>query len=381
MKKRILSVLCAAMVLVLSACGGGTGNTGSSTAASGSTPAAPSSFGGGGEYNFSMACTYAAVNNHGLLAQAWCDEITARTDGRVTFDFYAGASLVADNASYDAVKNGIADIAMFSTASTPGVFPAMSLMEVPQGYASGWVGTKVANDFIADHDLAELADVHPLYIHTTSPLVILGNKPINSVNDIKGMIIRTGSDLATKTVTALGGQSYSCQITELYEALTKNMCDAAISGSDTLAGFNLAEAVKYVFPDPSYGKIGVILTAMNKSKWDALPDDIKTVFTEVSAEFADKQGMCWSYEDAVALSDFEENYDGEVVTFDDATKSALKELLEPVNEEFSANTGLSAEDIASYTEYFAGKIESYNAAMPSRDEAVTWGETELAAYK
>lgn len=370
--KRTLSLILAVLMTacLLAGCGSKSESSGTQTPASSDKT-----------YTFSMACTYAAVNNHGILAQEWCNEITKRTDGKAKFDFYPGASLVADNASYDAVKNGIADIAMFSTASTPGVFPALSLMEVPQGYASGWVGTKVANDFIKDYQLPELSDVHALYIHTTSPLVILGNKPVSSVSDFKGMIIRSGSDLATKTATALGGQAYSCSITELYEALTKNMCDAAISGSDTLAGFNLCEAVKYVFPDPSYGKIGVLLTAMNQKKWNELPADIQAVFTEVSAEFAEKQGMCWSYEDATALDDFVTNHDGEVVYFDAATQSALKDLLEPVNAEFSANTGLSQSDIETYSAYFADKIASYNASRPSQEEAIAWGNTELAALK
>lgn len=328
-------------------------------------------------YKFTVSNFYAAVNNHGLLGKAWCDEITARTDGLVTFDYYPGASLVADNSSYDSIKNGIVDIAMFSTASTPGVFPAMSMLEAPQGYENGWVGTMVANEFLDEFSPAEFSGVKPLYIHTVSPLVILGNKPVNKVSDFEGMIIRSGSELATNTANALKGQAYSCQITELYEALTKGMCDAAISGVDTLTGFNLGEVVKYVYRDPSYGKIAVVATCMNETKWNSLPEDIQKIFEEVSDDFAQKQGYCWIYEDEVALKKFESEQNGQVVRFDEAIQAELQAVLQPVNDAFIANSGLNANITDSYRTFLTERIAYYNANQPKISEVMSWGESYL----
>lgn len=368
-----------AMLLAASALAGCSGSSGASAGGEAKTEEAGKN--AASEYKFTVSNFYAAVNNHGLLGEAWCNEITERTDGKVTFEYYPGASLVADNGSYDAIKNGIVDIAMFSTASTPGVFPAMSLLELPQGYENGWVGTKVANDFVKEFELAEFSDVEPLYIHTVSPLVILSNKEVKTVNDFNGMIIRSGSELATKTTTALKGQAYSCQITELYEALTKGMCDAAISGTDTLTGFNLAEVVKYVYPDASYGKVAAVATCMNKKKWEALPDDIKQVFEEVSAEYADQQGRCWMYEDAVGLSKFETENGGQVITFDEDMHSQLTEMLEPVNEEFIAGLNLDAAKVEEYKAFLTEKIAYYNDNIPAEDEILAWGEETLTALQ
>lgn len=376
MKSKKMLAMCLALVMTLGAlvgCGGG-----SAPAASAGKPAASAPASADAQYKFTVSNFYAAVNNHGLLAKAWCDEITARTDGRVTFDYYPGASLVADGSSYDAVKNGIVDIAMFSTASTPGVFPAMAMLEVPQGYQNGWVGTMVANEFLDEFSPAEFNGIKPLYIHTVSPLVILGNKEVKNVADFEGMIIRSGSELATNTANALKGQAYSCQITELYEALTKGMCDAAISGVDTLTGFNLGEAVKYVYRDGSYGKVGVVATCMNQSKWDSLPADIQQIFEEVSDEFAELQGRCWIYEDEVALTKFEGEQGGTVVTFDEATQAELKAMLQPVNDEFVAKNNLDAADIEAYKAFLDERIAHYNANQPDTAEIKSWGESYLA---
>lgn len=332
--------------------------------------------GEGTTYNFTVANFYAAVNNHGLLTQAWCDAITERTGGRVTFDYYPGASLVSAANSYDSVKNGIVDIAMTATANTPGVFPAMSYLEMPLGYKDGWVGTHVSNDFINHFDLPEFSGIKVLYTHTVSPLIIHSNWKIEKASDFQGMIIRTGSEFATAQAKALGGQAYSCQITELYEALTKKMCDGAISGKDALDGFNLNEVVKYALDDPAWGKLGVVAMFMNEGKWNSLPEDIQQVFTEVNEEFAEYQAKTWKYEDMVAYQNFEAK-GGEVINFPEGVHKDLVAKLEPANQEYIASLGLSDSDIAAYTDYIAERIEYWNSQAPSDDEITTWANDYL----
>lgn len=327
-------------------------------------------------YKFTVANFYAAVNNHGLLTQAWCDEITERTGGRVTFEYYPGASLVSAANSFDSVKNGIVDIAMTATANTPGVFPVMSYLEMPLGYKDGWVGTHVCNDFINNFDLPEFNGIKVLYTHTVSPLVIHSNWKIESADDFKGMIIRTGSEFATAQAQALGGQAYSCQITELYEALTKKMCDGAISGKDALDGFNLNEVVNYVLDDPAWGKLGVVAMFMNESKWNSLPEDVQQIFNEVNEEFAEYQARTWEYEDIVAYQNFKAN-GGEVIKFSDDVHQALVAKLEPANQEYIASLGISDADLETYTNYINERIEYWNDKTPTEEEITTWANDYL----
>lgn len=359
-----------AMVLTLSACSGSAGeskeaqNPGGQAADPGQT------------YHFTVSNFYSTVNNHSLLTQAWCDEITERTDGRVTFEYYPGASLVSAAASYDSVVNGIVDIAMTATANNPGVFPVMSLLELPQGYPDGWVGTQVCNDFVNHFTLDEFSSVKLLYTHTVSPLVIMGNVKIEKADDFKGAIVRTGSELATATVAALGAQSYSCQITELYEALTKNIVDAAISGKDILDGFSINEVCDYVIDDPSYGKIGVVAMFMNQQKWESLPEDIQSIFGEVSAEYAEAQGKCWKYEDLTAYDNFQDK-GGTVIKLSPEVSADLTEKLSPVNQEYIQSLGLPGEKVEEYEKFIAERIQHWSAQSPSEEEIMEWGSGYL----
>lgn len=369
-------VAACAMLSVFSLTGCGKASEPASQESGQKSAAEAASEGEKGEYTFTVSNFYSTVNNHSLLTQAWCDEITERSNGRVTFEYYPGASLVSAANSYDSVVNGIVDIAMTATANNPGVFPVMSFLELPQGYPDGWVGTQVCNDFVAKFELDEFSSVKLLYTHTVSPLVIMGNVPIEKADDFKGTIIRTGSELATATVAALGAQSYSCQITELYEALTKNIVDAAISGKDILDGFSINEVCDYVIDDPSYGKIGVVATFMNQQKWDSLPEDLQQIFTEVSAEFAEQQGKCWKYEDLTAYENFEKK-GGRVLTLSPEVSAELADRLAPVNQDYIAGLNLPEEKVKEYQAYITERIEYWKGQTPSDSEILEWGSTYL----
>ena len=369
--KRIAALLTAVILLAvgMAGCSGAGGN-----------PAAPADQGqnSGETYTFTCANFYATVNNNSLLVEDWINEIATRSNGRIQFEYYPGGSLVSAANSYDSVVNGVVDIAMTATANTPGLFQAMSYLELPQGYPDGYVGTMVANDFVNQFELDEFSSVKLLYTHTVSPLVILGNKEIRSLGDVKGTIIRTGSDLATDTVQALGGQSYSCQITELYEALVKGIVDGAISGKDTLEGFGLSEVCKYVIDDPSYGKLGAVVMIMNPAKWSALPEDLQQIMTEVSVEFAEKHAKGWKYDDIVAYNQFEAK-GGEIIKLAPEASAEFTEKLQPVNQAYIDGLDkLTDEQVAEYSGYIQERIAYWSAQEPSEEEITSWYDEYLA---
>ena len=332
------------------------------------------------EYRFIVSNFYATVNHHSLLTEAWCDEITEKTGGRVVFEYYPSSSLVSANNSYDSVVNEIVDIAMTATANTPGIFPAMSYLELPLGYPDGWVGSKVCNDFIEEFQPEELSKVKVLYTHTVSPMVIMGNRNYQTIQDFSGAIIRGGSEQAISMISALGAQSYSCQITELYEALTKNIVDSVLSGKDILDGYSIGEVVDYVTEDPSFGRVGVIAMMMNRERWEALPPDIQEVFTEVSEKYAELQGRCWKYEDLVAYRNFEAN-GGQVISLPEAESALVAEKLNPVFENYAESLGFTKEQIDMYRSFIDERIEYWSGHCPSDEEILEWGDTYLTELK
>ncbi len=152
--------------------------------------------------------------------------------------------------------------------------------------------------------------------------------------------------------------------------------DAAISGKDILDGFSINEVCDYVIDDPSYGKIGVVATFMNKQKWESLPEDIQKIFTEVSAGFAEAQGKCWKYEDLTAYDNFESK-GGTVIKLDPEVSAELSEKLAPVNMEYIKSLQLPEKDVEEYQKFIADRIQYWSGQVPSDGEVMEWGTTYL----
>lgn len=61
------------------------------------------------------------------------NEIEKRTNGRVKFKWFLGASLVPQFKAYDGLKSGICDWAYFITALNPNEFPVTNSINLPFG--------------------------------------------------------------------------------------------------------------------------------------------------------------------------------------------------------------------------------------------------------
>ncbi len=314
---------------------------------------------------------------HSILAEEWAKEIESRTNGQVRITYYPGSALLAKDQIYDGVVQGIADIGMSCLIYTAGRFPASELVDLPHAYPNGWVATKVANDFYQKFTPAEFDDAHILYFHAHGPGVIFtAEKPVRKMEDLKGLLIRaTGAGV--KIMEALGATGHGAGQPEAYELLAKGIVDGTFAPREVLKGWKQAEVVKYVTNCYGVGNTTDMYVAMNKDKWNSLPDSIKRVFTEVSSEWIEKHGMVWDYYDKVAIEYFL-SFEGrevielppeEMARWIEATKVVITNYLE----ELSA-MGLPATD---YQKYLEERVDYWSQRAPTPEESVSWVKANL----
>ncbi len=314
---------------------------------------------------------------HSVLADQFCEEIEARTDGWVKITYYPGGGLAPAPETYDAVVEGICDIGMSCLAYTMGRFPACELVDLPHGYPNGWVATKVANDFYKEFKPAELEDTHPLYFHAHGPGVIFTTeKPVRKLEDMKGLVLRSTGNGA-KIAEALGATGYAASQGEAYELMSKGVIDGSVTPPEVLKGWKQAEVVKYVTLCTDVGYTTDMFVVMNKDKWNALPDQYKKIFTEVSEEWAKKHGMVWDYYDKVA-KDFFLTFEGrewiELSPEEMARWVDAAEVVKDAYMEEKAAMGLPVED---YEEYLVKRAAYWTGKAPSAEECVAWVEAEV----
>jgi len=314
---------------------------------------------------------------HSILAKQFCEEIKARSNGRIEITYHPAGTLTPAPQIYDGVVEGISDIGMSCLAYTMGRFPASELVDMPHAYPNGWVATKVTNDFYKKFKPEEFDDVHVLYFHAHGPgVVFTTEKPVRKVEDLKGLVIRS-TGVGAKIMEALGAEGYGASQGEAYELMSKGTIDGSFSPREVLKGWKQAEVVKYVTGCYDVGNTTDMFVVMNKDKWDSLPGDIKEIFTEVSEEWIEKHAKVWTYYDKVGIDYFLSFEGRELIELSPEEMARWVEATQPLIDEYIEDKTAMGLPAADYQEYLLERTKYWAKKSPTEASCVDWVEQEL----
>jgi TRAP-type C4-dicarboxylate transport system substrate-binding protein len=276
------------------------------------------------------AANYLPVTHPMSLLTAWfCDEVKKRTNGRVEITYYPGGTLLNPVKMYDGVVTGIADMGVSHISYTRGRFPVMEVFEQPHGFPSGWVATQVTTDFYNKYTPKEWSDVQVLYINTSGPLILQTvTKPVKTLEDLKGLKIRATGQMSD-VVKALGAVPIPLEMGDVYDSLRRNVIEGVTVDLSTLKYWKFADVSKYVTADWQLGTGYTFYFVINKNKWNALPDDIKKIFTQVAFETKEKQAALWNDMDIEGAAAFK-TAGGQMITLSDAEAAKWIKAVQPI---------------------------------------------------
>jgi TRAP-type transport system periplasmic protein len=233
-----------------------------------------------------------APHKNSVTVDEWAKDVEKQTHGKVKVNVYHGATLTPPPQTYDSVVKGICDVGMSALAYSRGRFPLTEVIDLPLGYKSGAQATGLINAYFKKFSPKEFDQVKVLFFHAHGPGILHTKKPVQKMEDLKGMKIRS-TGLSAKLVQALGGVPVGMPMTESYDALSKGVADGILAPYESLKGFKLGEVIKYT--TESYGSAysTAFFVVMNKEKWDSLPLDVQQVIDRLSGEYAVKYGKVW----------------------------------------------------------------------------------------
>ncbi|MCX5833528.1 MAG: TRAP transporter substrate-binding protein [Deltaproteobacteria bacterium] len=268
--------------------------------------------------------------------ESWAKEIEKRTNGQVKITVFPGGTLTPADQCYDGVVKGISDIGMSAFAYTRGRFPVMEALDLPLGFPSGRVATRVANEFFKVMKPKALEDVKILYLHAHGPGLLHTKKPVKTLEDLRGMKIRS-TGFSAKVVEALGAVPVAMPQGETYESLQKGVVDGTFGPIEVLKGWKQAEVVKSTTECYEVGYTTVFFVAMNLKKWNALPKDIKKIFGEVSSGWIDVHGKAWDTSDADGRA-FTLSLGNQIIKLSSTESARWKKAVTPTIDEYIKNT-------------------------------------------
>lgn len=285
------------------------------------------------------------------LAEAWCAEVEKRTDGEVKINYYPGGTLTSAPDCYGGVVDGISDIGLSVLAYSRGRFPVMAAVDLPLGYKSGVVATKVANAVYEKYSPKEFDDTEIMYFHAHGPgLPFTKGKKIEKMEDFQGLKLRATGN-SGKVVQALGGTPVSGSMSEAYQSIQKGVVDGGMYPMETNKGWKMAEVVNYCTEAYAIAYTTTFFVTMNKDKWASLSDHAKGVIREINKEWADKHGQAWDESDKEGR-DFFISKGGEFITLSDEESARWKTAVEPIIGDYIADMnskGLPCKDLVDFT--------------------------------
>jgi len=228
--------------------------------------------------NFPPAKTFPCVQ-----MERWKTEVEKRTNGEITVQTFPGSTLLGAKNMLRGVQTGQADIGCISIAYYPGVFPAMSVLNLPVAFSSTKVASLTMWDMFQKYQPKEFKGVKVLTMFTSAPSQIMSKTPVRQLADLKGMELRASGSIL-KVLSGLGAQGVGMPMSQTPEALQKGVVKGLVSSFDVLKDFNFAEICRYetITNLPVY-PFAVI---MNKARWNSLPADMKKALDDLGREQA-----------------------------------------------------------------------------------------------
>jgi TRAP-type C4-dicarboxylate transport system substrate-binding protein len=274
--------------------------------------------------------------HHLTIWQAnWAADVEKATGGRVKFQSLPKAP-AAPPGTFDAVRDGLVDLSYVTASYTPArhIFPLMA--ELPGAGETAEINSVAYSRIHWKHfqKMGEYKGVKLLAVWTHGPGQMFTKKPVKSLDDFRGMKIRTGGGIAEAVANALGASAFVKPAPESYELLSSGVADGVFFPFESIVSFKLDKLIGQatVFPGGLYSSAFGFF--MNEDKWNKIPKADQAIIEKHAGEAAARSnGQSWDRADKVGL-DALKAAGANIVAANDAMRAEAKKRSGPIIEDW-----------------------------------------------
>lgn len=298
LKKLTALTLALSLALSLTACGGGNDSTSGGGASNSSS--------GGSNGGASTATTTEIVDDTtglkipcepielsmgcsgtvegtimGDALDKYLAELKEWTDGNFVINFYPSGQLGGDVELIEGAQMGSVDIFNGAPTSQVGLIPELAVLDISGLYDNVDDCNSVLNGGFTDliEPYYNNAGLHVLGMFATDFRITSSNDPINSMDDLKGLNIRTQENkYHMEFWRQLGANPTPLAFGELYIALQQHMMDAQENPWASYVGAKLCEVQNYMTFTNHIPFVSTYI--MNNAKYQSLSDAQKQALNQ-----------------------------------------------------------------------------------------------------
>ena len=224
-------------------------------------------------------------------------ELEGRTGGKLAVEIFPGGQLGGLSSLVQQVRQGVIEATMASDGSFATTYPPVQVLSLPYLFVNREVAWKVLDGPFGQamiKDMAAKTGMRPLAWMENGGFRHYSNskREVRTPADMKGLKIRTMEiPLHMEIVKNLGASPTPIAWKELYTALQTGVADGQENAVPTFLRPKLEEVQKFMVLDGHvYSSFALLV---NENWFQALPDDIKTTFEQVTPLVnATVRGLC-----------------------------------------------------------------------------------------
>jgi len=215
----------------------------------------------------------------------WAKAISEASDGQVQIEVFTGGSLGKPTAQLQIVQDGVADMAVIVPSFTPGRFAHNEIGELPFLWDDPTVAG-IALTRLVQKGLLKYPGFKILGIDQTGPYQLHTTKPVNKLEDLKGLKIRAAGPIFGQVAKALGAVPVGIPTPAVAENVSRGLLDGAMNDWTLVKAFRILDVTPYHFEFPLGGVIAVF--GMNQKRYDSLPPKAKAAIDKYSWDYLSK---------------------------------------------------------------------------------------------
>jgi len=288
----------------------------------------------------------------------WAEAVEAETEGRVKVRLLT-KPVTNPQGHFDAVRNGLADVAFISHAYYPGRFELANFSVFPfsgdTAEARSVAAWTLYDKYMMPAD--EHRGVKLLTLYTHGPgIAFTKDKKIENIDDFDGLKVRVGGGMAADLAKSVGATVVAKPAPESYELLSTGVVDGVFFPAGSVLAFKLDGIIQYAttFPGGLYSDSHAFI--MNQDAFDRLDPQDQEVIERLSGEYAARlAGQAWDKEDEVAQALFGDSI--EVIEADEALVAAVTEKTQHIRDRWAQAAADAGLDPDAVLVEFAEEIE------------------------
>lgn len=290
-----------------------------------------------------MATAYPEANFHTQNINQFVKEIEEGTGGKLTINVHPGGSLIKPAEIKNATRSRQIEMGEFIISGLANENPVFALDSVPfmaTSYDESFKMYQVSKPYL--DELFAKQNLKVLYSVAWPPQGLYTERPIEKIEDLKGLRMRAYSPQTERFAQLAGAVPTQIEATDLAQAFTTGRVNAMITSASTGVNSSAWDFLTHYYDVAAFLPKNVVV--VNKRSFEALDEATQKVIIDAAAK-AEQRGWDMSKEDRIKQGQVLRDHGITVSEGTEELRTALQAIGAKMATEWSKEAGKQGEDI------------------------------------